>query len=424
MTARPTNAPDQPTSPISGQTFGPKRGEDRDETRRETPAQSSEQSSVAAPPATPALAAIAPGVRPEIHIETRGAAAVVTLDRPRALNALTTGMRATLAAELPKIGRDPMIYCLVLRSDNPKAFSSGGDVRELVAWGKSDPGRARRAFADEYRLNWALECFTKPTVSLIDGMVMGSGVGITLFGTHRVAGESYRFAMPETSIGLFPDVGAAHAFARMPDEIGLYLGLTGRSIGRADAYHLGLVTHCIPATEHGAIVDALAGAYPVDPVLDNRHRDPGPSELMTRRSLIAQCFSATSVAGILACLVDLETRQTASDPADAAWAAAVRTDLLARSPTSLALTFRHIRGAGALDLDAVLEIDYRLACRCLEGHDFAEGVRAALIDKDGKPLWQPAAIEQLDPAAIDACFAPLPEGGLDLTPRVKMQSLR
>ena len=359
---------------------------------------------------------------PEVRIETRGAALVISFDRPRALNALTTEMRATLAAELPRLARDPMLYCLVLRSDNPKAFSSGGDVRELVAWGKTEPARARRAFADEYRLNWTLECLTKPTVSLIDGIVMGSGVGVTLFGTHRVAGENYRFAMPETAIGLFPDVGAAYAFARMPDEIGMYLGLTGRTIGRADAFHLGLATHCIAAAEHPAIVAALSGAYPVDQILDSRHQDPGPSDLLARRDIIRHCFSAPSVDGILDRLAELEARSAGL--ADIAWAAAVRSDLLARSPTSLALTFRHIRGAASLDLDAVLEIDYRLACRCLEGHDFAEGVRAALIDKDGKPQWRPATVGEVSTAEIDACFAPLTDEELNLTPRDQFQLIR
>lgn len=367
------------------------------------------------PSATPA--------RPEIRIETRGAAAVISFDRPRALNALTTGMRTAMAAAIHRIARDPMLYCLVLRSDNPKAFSSGGDVRELVGWGKSDPARARRAFADEYRLNWTLECFTKPTISLIDGMVMGSGVGVTLFGTHRVAGEGYRFAMPETAIGLFPDVGATYAFSRMPDAIGLYLGLTGRTIGRADAFHLGLATHCIPAAQHPAIIDALAGAHPVDEVLDARHQDPGPSELLARRDIVRHCFTADSVTGIMDRLADAGSAGGVG-AADAEWAQGVRRDLLARSPTSLAITFRHIRAAADLDLDAVLEVDYRLACRCLDGHDFAEGVRAALIDKDGEPAWRPATVAEVSDAAIDAYFAAMPDGGLALTPRDQIQMYR
>lgn len=170
----------------------------------------------------------------------QGSVAVVTLDRPRALNALTSAMRAALAAWFPAFARDPQVYAVVLRSTSPKAFSAGSDVREVIALGRSDQEAARRAFREEYALNWQIECFSKPTVALIDGMVMGGGVGISLYGTHRVAGEGYRFAMPETMIGLFPDVGVCHAFARMPGHMGTYLGLTGRTIGRADAYALGL----------------------------------------------------------------------------------------------------------------------------------------------------------------------------------------
>lgn len=359
-----------------------------------------------------------PAPSPEIRAETRGAAAIISIDRPRALNALTTAMRAVIADAFPGCARDPQIYCAVVRSESAKAFSSGGDVRELVGWGKSDPARARQAFADEYRLNWSLECFTKPTVSLIDGMVMGSGVGVTLYGTHRVAGAGYRFAMPETAIGLFPDVGTAHAFARMPDAIGLYLGLTGRTIGRADAFRLGLATHCIDAAEFPAIIDALAAAEPVDQVLDARHADPGPGETLEKRDVIRRCFSGGSVAGII------ERLAAESGAADAEWAAAVRRDLLARSPTSLAITFRHIREAMTRDLAAVLAVDYRLACRCLSAHDFTEGVRAALIDKDGTPRWQPARIEEVSEAEINAYFAPLGDGDLVLPPRTQMQAPR
>ena len=369
----------------------------------------------------PEPAPIAAPAAPEITATRQGAAAVVTFDRPRALNAVTTAMRAELAASLPGFARDPLVYCLVLRSASAKAFSSGGDVRELTAWAKADPDRARRAFADEYLLDWALDCFTKPTVSLIDGMVMGSGVGLTLYGTHRVAGAGYRFAMPETMIGLFPDVGVAHAFARMPDHVGMYLGLTGRTIGRADAFHLGLVTHCIDAALFPTLLDALADAQPVDPLLDAHHADPGPGETAARRDVIGRIFSAPSVAGILDRLA-----AEAADPArpDAEWATAVRRDLLARSPTSLAIAFRHIREAETQSLDQVLARDYRLACRCLDGHDFHEGVRAALVDKDGAPRWQPARIEDLDPNLVESHFTPPPGGDLVLPPRSQMQAVR
>ncbi len=184
-----------------------------------------------------------------------------------------------MADAFPRWSRDPEIYAVVIRSSSPRAFCAGGDVRELAEWGSKRRPEAIKSLAAEYALNWLLECFMKPTVSLMDGVVVGSGVGISLYGTHRVAGERYSFAMPETGIGLFPDVGVSWAFARMPDAIGMYLGLTGRAIGRADAYRLGLATHCIPASRFEEIRAGLADADPVDPLLDGRHEDPGRGEL-------------------------------------------------------------------------------------------------------------------------------------------------
>lgn len=353
----------------------------------------------------------------DLSIEVKGALALVTLDRPKALNALTSAMRQRLAESLPKFSRDPQIYALAIRSASPKAFSAGSDVREVVAWGRDDMARARRAFGDEYALDWLCECFSKPTVSLIDGMVMGGGVGISLYGTHRVAGTGYRFAMPETLIGLFPDVGVCHAFARMPDEIGMYLGLTGRTIGRADAYALGLVTHCIPAAHFDAITAELAEAWPVDPALDCRHEDPGPGELAPLAEIIAQCFGAPSVLEILA---RLESVRGAAKP----WADEVMADLRSRSPLSLVITHRHIREAKTRDLRQTLEMDYRLACRCLDDHDFFEGVRAALVDKDQKPRWRPERLEDVTNDMVDAYFAPLAEAELDLPSRDDVQAAR
>jgi enoyl-CoA hydratase len=353
----------------------------------------------------------------DIVIETRGAAGVVTFDRPRALNAVTTAMRSEMARRFPGFARDPQVYCVILQSASPRAFSAGGDVRELVAWGRTEPARARHAFAEEYRLDWLLECFTKPTVSLIDGMVMGSGVGVSMYGTHRVAGENYAFAMPETGIGLFPDVGVAHVFARLPGEIGMYLGLTGRTIGRADALRLGLVTHGIPAAEFEPIRAGLADAEPVDALLDERHEEQGPGELVAHADAIAHCFSGHGVEEILA-------RLDAVTGAEQAWAAAVAAELRTRSPTSLKITHRHIRGALFRDLRETLQIDYRLACRCLEGHDFAEGVRAALIDKDNRPAWRPQRLEDVSEDFADAFFAPLGEDELVLPMRTEMQAGR
>ncbi len=352
----------------------------------------------------------------DILIGTDGAVGLVTLNRPAALNALTTGMRAAIAEAFPRWARDPQIYAVVIASASERAFCAGGDVKETTQWGRSRKAEAVKSLAAEYALNWLLECFTKPTVSLIDGVVIGSGVGISLYGTHRVAGERYRFAMPETGIGLFPDDGVSWAFARMPDEMGMYLALTGRAIGRADAYRLGLVTHCIPAARFGEIPAALSAADTVDPLLDDRHQDPGPGELEALRGAIGRCFAADTVEGIV-------ERLRAEQGSSATWAKGVLDDLSRRSPTSLKITHRHVRSARQLDLRETLRQDFRLGCRCLDGHDFYEGVRAVLIDRDQAPKWQPARLEDVSEATVEAYFAPLGPDELELPSRAEMQAV-
>jgi enoyl-CoA hydratase len=349
-----------------------------------------------------------------------GAAGRVVLNRPQALNALTTAMRATIAGAFPRYARDPQIYAVVVKSASPRAFCAGGDVRELTQWAREQPEAARRSLAEEYALNWLLECFSKPTVSLIDGVVMGSGVGISIYGTHRVAGERYAFAMPETAIGLFPDDGVASVLARLPGETGMYLGLTGHSIGRADAYRLGLATHCVPAARFAEIEAGLAAADPVDPLLDGLHQDPGEGELDAYREVISRCFSAERLEDIIARLENEVRRGTTA----ADWCAGVLADLATRSPTSLKVTFRHIREARARDLRQTLMLDYRLACRFLEGHDFYEGVRAAVIDKDRRPRWRPDRLEEVTEVIVERHFTPLLRGELILPTRQEMQATR
>jgi enoyl-CoA hydratase len=351
----------------------------------------------------------------DIMIGSDNAVALVTLNRPRVLNALTTAMRASMARAFPRWARDPEIYAVIVSSASERAFCAGGDLRELTDWGRNRREDAIRSLAEEYALSWQLECFFKPTVSLIDGVAMGSGVGISLYGTHRVAGERYRFAMPENGIGLFPDVGASWAFARMPDSIGMYLALTGRPVGRADAYRLGLATHCIPAARFGEIRASLAAADTVDPLLDDRHEDPGPGDLEALRPAIARCFSDSTVEGIV------DRLRSERGPA-AAWAQDVVRDLATRSPTSLKIALRHVQLARDLDLRATLIQDFRLACRCLEGEDFYEGVRAVLIDRDGTPRWRPAHLKDVSEAMVDAYFAPMGSKELDLPSRARMQA--
>ena len=254
------------------------------------------------------------------------------------------------------------------------------------ALGTRGPRARAAAFADEYALNWLHECFSKPTISLIDGPVMGRAWASACSARIASPARSYRFAMPETAIGLFPDVGAAWPLSRLPDSIGMYLGLTGRSIGPADAYALGLLTHCIPAARFEEIKAALADTWPVD---TGARRAPGRSRPGRAR---AATPSTSSAASRRRRVEEIIARLQARDGSGARLGARASSPISARARRiSLKVTHRHIRDARALDLRQTLSVDYRLACRFLDGHDFYEGVRAALIDKDGKPQWQPGA---------------------------------
>lgn len=358
----------------------------------------------------------AEGAEPEVLIEQQGALIVLTLNRPRALNALNDAMRAAIAAVLPGYMRDPGIYAVVIRSGSDRAFCAGGDVRELSALAKRDLTAGRQSLAKEYRLNWQLDCFNKPTISLLDGVCIGSGVGLTLYNTHRVAGENYGFSMPETGIGLFPDLGVCATLAKLPDEIGTYLALTGRRIGRADAYALGLATHCIPAGEFPAIVSALADAEPVDPLLDSRHIPPGPPPIDAQRSAIREAFAAGTMEEIMARLAIF----AAGTGSEAAFCRDVQTELGARSPLSLKITLRHLRAAAAMDLKSTLEMDHRLASHCLAASDFHEGVRAVLVDKDQTPHWEPSRLEDIGAGLVERYFARFDDQDLVLEGREHM----
>lgn len=351
----------------------------------------------------------------DVLIGVENAAGMMTLNRPAKLNALNMAMRAQIAEALPRFARDPEIYGVVIQATGGRAFCAGGDVREILTLRETDTAAALKTFADEYRMNWQLECFTKPIISLMDGMVMGSGAGLTLYGTHRVASEAYSFAMPEVAIGLFPDVGVSHVLAHMPHSIGMYLGLSGARVGPADAFALDLVTHNIPAEEFGDIARAIADADPVDPVLDSRHRAPGAGPIIRNSALIEKIFSGITVEEIMEKLAKV-------DGPHRDWAAETLSAMTAASPLSLKITHRLIRAARLMDLRETLIYDNRLAARCLDDHDFAEGVRAALIDKTKDPQWRYKTLADVSDETLDQYFAPMAEGELDLPSRKIMQA--
>jgi len=340
----------------------------------------------------------------DILIEKRGRCGLVTQNRPKALNALTYDMIAQMEERYIDWAGDADVYGVVLQSAPGPAFCSGGDLKALYEWRQAGKtATILDKYASEYQHNWTLDRFTKPHVSLMNGVVFGGGVGISLYGTHKVAGENYRFAMPEVAIGFFPDVGASYFLPRMPGQIGLYLALTGDQIDRADAYALELLTHCIDADEFDAIRTAMCEADPIDPVLDGRHVDPGPSALLQMRQAIDRHFSAGSVEEILASL------ESATGP-QAEWARETAQKIRQHSPLSLKVAYRQVRRNGSPSLEDALELEGRIARHFLIGEELYEGIRARLIDKDKSPKWPSASLEDVSEETVEACFAPAGEG--------------
>jgi enoyl-CoA hydratase len=336
----------------------------------------------------------------DLEIEVRGPAAIFTLNRPRQLNALTLDMVRALHAALDEIAVDPAITRVILRGAGDKAFCAGGDIRALHDFGRQgNLVESRRFWREEYLLNTDLQAYPKPIVSLIDGIVMGGGVGLSIHGSHRVAGDKTVFAMPEVSIGFFPDVGATYPLARLPGAIGAYLAVTGERIGPADTLALRLATHRVATKDQSAVLDALCSSAAVEDVLESFAAAPEPAPLAAHRDVIDGAFAAPTVAAILARLDEM------SDTSEFARATAAL--MRKKSPTSMAIALEQIRRAQTLSFRQVMAMDFRIVCRIGEGHDFYEGVRAVIIDKDHAPRWQPAKVEDLNPAAIGAYFAPL-----------------
>lgn len=337
---------------------------------------------------------------PEIICETRGAAGIATLNRPKALNALTHGMVRDLAAALDGWERDPAVTRVVIRGAGGKAFCAGGDIRALYEAGRA--GRIAEALAfwrEEYALNIRIKRYPKPYVALLDGIVMGGGVGLSLHGSHRVAGDRFGFAMPEVGIGFFPDVGATYALPRLPGRTGTYLALTGARVGAADALALGLATHRAASGDLPGLEAALSDGVPLGEAFPPALTEaPGP--VASNRAVIDRCFGEPGIPAILAAL---DRAGAGGSEFAASTAATIRT----KAPSSLALALEQMRRGVDLGFEDAMRIEFRIVSRIAEGHDFYEGVRAVIIDKDGAPRWQPANLGGLAPDFVARHFAPL-----------------
>jgi enoyl-CoA hydratase len=346
-------------------------------------------------------------VTDEITCEEQGRAGLVRLTRPKELNALTLDMIRALEAFKHRCAKNPHIYGIVQEAEG-KGFCAGGDIRLIRKLAQGQPEEADRYYAVEYQHNWTLQCFRKPHISLMNGITMGGGAGISLYGTHRVAGENLSFAMPETGIGFVPDVGTSWFLPRMPGEMGLYLALTGHVCRRADSYYLGIATHCIPAEKFEAIKAAMIEAEPIDAILDGLHESPGKSELEALRVPIDRIFSAATLDDVLSGL-------EREDGVWRDWAQETLARLSKRSPLSLKVTFElQKRGKDFRSLKDALTVEYRVATHLIRQHDFAEGVRAVVVDKDQSPRWRPATLEDVDDALVQAMFQRPPGGDITL----------
>jgi enoyl-CoA hydratase len=337
----------------------------------------------------------------EIIGETKGAAGLMTLNRPQALNALTLGMVRAMRRVLDQWADDPQVTRVVVTGAGGRAFCAGGDIRYLYNLGRA--GRYDEALVfwrEEYALNVRIKRYPKPYIALIDGIVMGGGVGVSLHGSHRVAGDRYVFAMPEVGIGFFPDVGATYALPRLPGEAGLYLALTGERARAADALALGLATHAVPSGAFEDVQAALTAGEPIEAVLASTSGDPGEASLWRERDAIDSSFAAESVTAIL-------SRLDAAAENGSAFEAKTAATIRAKSPTSLCIAFEQMRRGGALDFEEAMRTEFRIASRAVEGHDFYEGVRAAIIDKDGAPNWRPPTLAEVREADVQRHFAPI-----------------
>ena len=333
----------------------------------------------------------------EVLFSRDGVAGIITLNRPKALNALTLGMVRAIHPQLKAWAADDAVKLVIIEAVGEKAFCAGGDIRALHDWGRAGDRNVIDFYREEYRLNVTIKNYPKPYVALMGGIDMGGGVGISVNGSHRVASERLTFAMPETGIGLFPDVGGTYFLPRCPGEIGMFLGLTGERLKAADAIHAGIADVFVPSENIAELKSRLAAGDSFDVALKGLSCDAGEASLGTTRAQIDKHFSLGSVAEIVASLK--------TDGSE--WATKVAGVLATKSPLSLLVAYRQIRAGASLSFEEAMKLEFRLTNRFMCGHDFYEGVRAIIIDKDQSPKWQPATLDGVNAAEVDGYFASL-----------------
>lgn len=338
----------------------------------------------------------------EVLFEKQGQTGLITLNRPDALNALTLNMVRLMTPVLAAWAADEAIAHVVIEGAGEKGFCAGGDIRALHDWGKAGAPEATGFYREEYHLNRLIKTFPKPYIALMDGITMGGGVGVSVHGSHRVASERTLFAMPETGIGLLPDVGGTYFLPRLAGETGAWLVLTGARLRGADTYAAGVATHYMATDNLQALKADLAAGGDVDALLARHHTEPEGATLPQQQGDIDRFFGGDSVVDILAAL----------EAEDSAWTAKQAAAIRGKSPTSAAVALHQMREGKKADFDACMQMEMRAVTRLMAKPDFYEGVRATIIEKDGAPHWSPARHEGVTAEEIRAIFSALGDDDL------------
>lgn len=338
----------------------------------------------------------------EVLFERRGTAGLVTLNRPQALNAVTLAMVDALTYQLVQWESDPAVTRIVVVATGERAFSAGGDLRALYELGQAKRYEAALSYwRREYALNALIKRYRKPYVALIDGIVMGGGVGISIHGSHRVAGDRFAFAMPEVGIGFFPDVGATWFLPRMPGRLGLYCALSGERLGPADGVASGVATHRVSSRRFADLLEGLCGAVPVDALLGAYAEPAREGPFTALGPTIDRLFAGEAVEAILAAL---DAAAVGTSP-DAEFARAAAAAIRSKSPTSLKIALEQFRRGRDLDFAECMRTEFRIVSRLIFEHDLYEGIRSVIIDKDQAPRWRPSSLAEVRQSEVERYFA-------------------
>ena len=331
----------------------------------------------------------------EVFFEVKGSLGLITLNRPKALNALTLSMVREIHPKLKEWENNPSVKNVLIKAEGEKAFCAGGGIRALHDWGRNNDKEATGFYREEYILNQYIKRYSKPYISLVNGIVMGGGVGLSVHGSYRIAGENYSFAMPETGIGLFPDVGGSFFLPRLDYEAGTYLALTGNRIKASDAIFLGTATNYIKSENFSNLLEDLSEEKndPKD-IIEKYSTNPSESEFKKISQFCDKIFKGNTVEEIVENLKNENSDLSKK----------ILSTIKQKSPTSLKVALKSLRLGKEISFEECMMMEFRMVNKVMNDHDFYEGVRALIIDKDNNPNWKPNKISEVEDSFVDEFF--------------------